>query len=260
MSAMAARDSELKSAPTTETAPEVAPTEPAAANTAFSSEGDLPAVAKTGAVAAPVSASDQAFGKPGADQKANHELDSGIHVNAYRYKAACESAGKPEKWKDHYVNGHTEAKGWEQPYERRRTFDWELKKGTSASQAIQDFIQGPTIADYRIAGVADDLDELRSEFGDHKFDRLFGSANRNDDNKIPEGQRLKINPGLYSIPLIDQMKEIARKSEMAERPQEEEKPAPAQEARVEEKPKAEEMEPVVVAQELGLEQADREMV
>jgi hypothetical protein len=260
MWAMGARDTEQKTADKEAPAPEVAPVpEGEGAKTDFKSEGDLPAVAKTSAVA-PITASDQAFGQPKTEAKADQELDRGIHVRWEHYKAACEAAGKPEKWKDEYRNGHTEAKGWTQPYEKRRTFEWELKKGQSASKAIQDFIKGPTIADYRIAGVADDLDEVRDEFGDSKFDRLFGSANSDEDGKIPKEQRLKINPGMYSIPLIDQLKEIARKADAVEVP-EEETPAPVQEARVEEKPKGEaEVEPALVAQELGLEQADREMV
>lgn len=260
MSAMPARDAEHQSADL-ETAPEVAPAEPEAAKADFTTEGDLPAVAQTSATATAVTASELAFGAP-VQQEDTTYLDHGIH-HWEDYKAGCEAAGKPEKWKDYYRAGHTEAAGWTQPYEHRKVYDFELKRSTSASRAIQDFVKGPTIADYRVAGVANDLDELRDDFGDQKFDRLFGSANDNEDSSIPDGQRLHISPALYSIPLIDQMKAIAAQEDAKATPNQDEQPAPIQEARVEEKPKAsleQEQEPVVIAQELGMQQADRELV
>ncbi len=241
--------------PTTETAAEVtAPQPEAAQTTTFSGEGELPAVATAGA-ATGATASELAFG--GNDLA---QLDRGIH-DWEAYKATCERAGKPEKWQESYRAGHTEAKGWIQPYEHRRMFEWELKKGTSASKAVQDFLKGPTIADYRVAGVADELDELRDEFGDQKFDRLFGSANEGADAKIPKAQRLRISAGLYTIPMVDQMKQIAREAdEAADRPPEDAVPALKLEARTEErKPVEQDQEPAVIAQELGIQQ-DRERV
>jgi hypothetical protein len=262
---MPARENEQQTAEAEAAAPEVAPAPPEAAKTEFSSEGDLPAVAQgSGAAATGATASTLAF--DGAAKQASGDtshLDRGIH-HWEEYKASCEAAGKPEKWKDYYRSGHTEAKGWTQPYEHRRVYEWDLEKGTSASQAVQDFLKGPTIADYRVAAVADDLDELRDEFGDQKFDKLFGSANSNEDSKIPAAQRLRITAASYSLPLIDQMKQIAREAEAAESPVEEAAPAaPQVEALVEEKPKAapiQDQEPAVIAQELGLQQQDRELV
>jgi len=258
---MPARDSELDQQAAENAAPEVAPAEPEAAKTEFTTEGDLPAVAQGSATATATTASELAFGQEDKQQDTSH-LDRGIH-HWEEYKASCEAAGKPEKWKDYYRAGHTEASGWTQPYEHRKVYDWELEKGNSASKAVQDFIKGPTIADYRVAGVACDLDELRDEFGDQKFDRLFGSANENEDANIPASQRLHISAALYSIPLIDQMKAIANEVEARDKPHEEEQAAPVQEARVEEKPKEtleQEQEPAVIAQELGMQQADREIV
>ncbi len=269
MSAMPARDVEQKAAEETEV-PAPVEQEPEAKKTEFTSEGDLPAVAQGAATAtaATATASELAFGQdkkeeePQVEKDTSH-LDRGIHT-PQEYKASCEKAGKPEKWQDYYRAGHTAADGWEQPYENRRIYAWELKKGTSASKAVQDFIKGPTIADYRVAGVAHDLDELRDEFGDHKFDRMFGSANSNEDAKVPLAQRLRISADLYTVPLIDQMKALAREFEAAEnKPKEEPKAAPKQEARHEEKAKVkpeQEQEPAVVAEELGLQQADRELV
>jgi hypothetical protein len=259
---MPARDSDRQS-PQAEAAAEVVPAEPAAAQTTFTSEGDLPAVAQTSAAATGATASELAF--DGQQQQASGDishLDRGIH-DWTEYKQSCEQAGKPEKWKDYYRSGHTEAKGWTQPYEHHAMYDWALEKGTSASQAVQDFIKGPTIADYRVASVANDLDELRDEMGDHKFDRLFGSSNAGQDSKIPPAQRLRISAAAYSVPLIDQMKQIALEADAVERPATELAAAPQVEARVEERPKAamaQDQEPAVIAQELGMQHQDRELV
>jgi hypothetical protein len=226
----------------------------------FTTEGDLPAIAGAGAATA-ATASELAFdGKEQAAPNTNH-LDHGIH-HWESYRAACEAAGKPDKWKDYYRNGHTQASQWEQPYEHRRVNDWTLKRGKSASQALKDWIAGPTIADYRAALLSDEIDEVRDELGDQKFDQLFGSENDTDDSKIPERQRLRLSSDLYTTPLADQMRAIAAQHDLHDSTPESEAPAPVVEARVEEKPKAAQVEqdPVVVAQELGIEQRDREIV
>ena len=38
-------------------------------------------------------------------------------------------------------------------------------------------MKGLTISNYRAIGVAQEIDEVRDEMGDQKFDRLFGSKN-----------------------------------------------------------------------------------
>lgn len=257
---MPARENETASAET-EVAPEpvqVAATEEKAE---FTTEGDLPAVAAgSGAVA--VTASEIAF--DGKDQPVpdTAHLDQGMH-HWEAYRASCEAAGKSEKWKDAYRNGHTEAKGWTQPYEHRRVNDFTLKKGYSASEALEAFMKGPTICDYRVALLADEIDEVRDEMGDHKFDRLFGSKSEGMDSKIPPNQRLRISSDLYTTPLTDQMKAIAAEADAQESQSDEPAPAPIAETRVEEKPAeivAKDQDPVVVAQELGVDQRDREIV
>lgn len=234
--------------------PEVAAAEPEAAKNEFSAEGALPAVAPALGLAGPT-ASEKAF--EGNKEEASAKLDKGMHVHADQYKASCEAVGQKEKWQDHYRLGHTAAAGWIQPYERYKVnLEWQLQKGHSASKALQDFIKGPTICDYRTAGVAHEMNEVRHELGDKKFDKLFGSSNSHEDQAIPAAQRLMITPGLYTTPLTDNMRAIARAADEKEQAKPEEK-APAQEARAEEKPKAaEELEqdPVVVAQELGVQQ------
>ena len=256
---MPARENETAQAET-EVAPEPITTPSADVKSEFTTEGDLPAVASAGGAAA-VTASEMAFdGKEQPVQDTSH-LDKGIH-HWEEYRAACEAAGKADKWKDQYRNGHTEAKGWTQPYEHRQMNDFSLKKGHSASDAIQAFMRGPTITDYRAALLADEIDEVRDEMGDRKFDRLFGSANEGEDQAIPSSQRLRISSALYTTPLADQMKAIAAEAD-AHAPPEEVAPAPIVEARVEEKPAeviAQEQDPVVVAQELGVDQRDRELV
>ena len=247
----------------TETATEVAVAEPAAAKTEFTSEGELPAVAQTSAAATGATASELAF--DGQQQQASGDvssLDRGVH-DWEEYKQVCDQAGKPEKWKDYYRSGHTEAKGWSQPYDHRAMYDWHLKKGTSASQAVQDWLKGPTIADYRACGVAMELDELRDEMGDQKFDKLFGSANEEQDSQIPKAQRLRISAAAYGVPLVDQMKQIALEADAHQGPVAEAVPAAVVETRVEEKPKAapvHDQEPAVIAQELGMQQHDRELL
>ena len=257
---MPARENETAQAEA-EVAPEPAQVVSAEPATEFTTEGDLPAVA-TGAGAAAVTASEMAF--DGKEQPApdTAHLDKGMH-HWEHYKTACEAAGKGEKWKDVYRNGHTEAKGWKQPYEHRATNDFILEKGHSASEALEAFMKGPTICDYRVALLADEIDEVRQEMGDLKFDRLFGSKHRSTDANVPLNQRLRISSDLYTTPLTDQMKAIAAATDAKENEVAEPEPAPMVETRVEEKPTevvAKEQDPVVVAQELGVEQRDREIV
>lgn len=234
-----------------EVEPAVAPETPKAE---FTAEPEIPAVAAQTA-ASGATASELAFAP-----KDTSALDRGI-FHWEDYKAACETAGVPEKWQAHYRQGHTEAQGWNQPHESHRPLTWTLKKGVSASKAIIDWLQGTSIADYRCAALADQLDELRDEFGDPKFDRLFGSADTGEDAKIPPAHRLRLSADDYGIPLIDQMKQIAYEVDCpAQQPVE--APQPEIEARVEDKPKItplEEQEPAVVAAELGLEQ-ERQVV
>ncbi len=257
---MPARENETASSET-EIAPEppqVSSSEPKAE---FTTEGDLPAVAPEASAAA-VTASEMAFDGKEQPTVDTAPIDSGMH-HWEEYKATCEAAGKSEKWKDVYRNGHTEAAGWIQPYEHRAVNDFQLKKGFSASDALQKLMKGPTICDYRVALLADEIDEVRDEMGDRKFDMLFGSANHSDDAKIPPNQRLRISSELYTTPLGDQMKAIAANADAQVKPAEDVQPAPIVEARVEEKPAEvvqKEQDPVVVAQELGVEQRDREIV
>jgi hypothetical protein len=180
--------------------PETAPHELEAADAGFATERDLPLV-RVPNVSPLESASDLAFGDPA-------ELDRGMH-EVEEYRAACEATGQLEKWQDHYVHGHTEAQGFTQPYERNEDFLWTLQSGCSASQALKDFIAGPTIADYRAIGVAQALEELRDDLGDLKFDQLFGSMDSDEDAAVRTEHRLVISSDMYTTPFVDHMKQIA---------------------------------------------------
>lgn len=243
-----------------EAAPEPVAPAPAETEQQFTTEGDLPAVAEGSGAVGAATASELAFDQAQPEKDSSH-LDRGIHTWEH-YRAECEAAGKPDKWKDYYRNGHTEAAGWEQPYEHKAVNDFMLKPGYSASEALQAFLAGPTITDYRAALLAEEIDEVRDEMGDIKFDVLFGSANSTQDSSIPVGQRLRISASLYTTPLPDQMKAIAAEHDMNQNKPAEPPPVAELEARTEEKPEAmvEEEEPEIVRQELGLEQADRELV
>jgi hypothetical protein len=223
-----------------------------AADAQFASEGAVPDVADSGVAVEPgATASEQAFGdKPTA---ATGQLDGGMY-EPQEYQAACTAAGLPDKWDPKYARGHTSASQWTQPYEGRYDMAFELKQGQSASQALKDFIAGPTIADYRVIGVAIEMDEVRDTLGDQRFDQLFGSDNDATDGQISSTQRLKITAGMYTIPFAAQMMALAAQSDAVEPSEEPE--APAIEARVEEKPQeggvTAQPAPEMIADELGM--------
>lgn len=241
---------------------EVAPTpeesaEEAQAAAELSSQGAIPEVAATTVAAATATASEQAFGdKPKAEAP---QLDGGMH-RPEDYRAICEASGTPEKWDPKYAHGHTSAAGWVQPYEGRYDMTFTLQKGQSASQAVKDFLAGPTIADFRTIGVAVEMDELRGHLGDATFDQYFGSTDHQTDAGIDAAQRLKIAGSMYSIPFTEQMLAmVADNAEAAKRAQAPE--APIVEARVEEKPQVAAVEqpaPETIAEELGMPREQRE--
>lgn len=233
--------------------PEVAEPEVAeAAEAQFSSEGAVPDVANNGMAVEPgATASEQAFGdKPTA---VSGQVDGGMY-EPDEYHAACMAAGIPDKWDAKYARGHTAAKQWTQPYEGRYDMVFELERGQSASQAVKDFLAGPTIADFTVISVAIEMNELRDTLGDQRFDRLFGSTDSAADAKISRGQRLKLTPGMYTIPFVAQMLAIAAENDAADRSEAPEAPAVA--AGVEEKPQEAGITagaaPEMIAEELGV--------
>jgi hypothetical protein len=240
-----------------EPAPEVAEVaaEPEAAEAAaeVSAEGAVPDVVEAAVPEPGKTASEQAFGDKPTVQA--DELDRGTY-SPEAYRAACTAAGAPEKWDDRYFAGHTKAAQWHQPYDHGYDNTFTLERGHSASQAIKDFLAGPTITDWRVIALALEVDNVRDTLGDTKFDALFGSKVEADDAQIPVAQRLQISLDLYTTPLTDQMKALAeQKDEALLHPEQPEEPAVA--AQVEEKPleagATQQPAPELVAEELGIE-------
>lgn len=243
---------------TSESLQDVAAPEPQLAEAQLSTEGEVPQVAGDGVATEPgKTASEQAFGdKPTAQ---TGQVNGGM-FEPEEYQAACVAAGTPDKWSDKYLGGHTEATGWVQPYEGRYDHSFELQRGRSASQAVKDFLAGPTITDYRTIAVAIEMDELRDHLGDHQFDHMFGTEDGARDGQISHAQRLKITSGMYTIPFVDQMMALAD-NEFSTAPTDEPE-APAIEARVEEKPQEAGVSapaPEMIAAELGV-QREQELV
>ena len=235
-------------------AEDLAPEAPAADQAEFTSEGDLPAVAQDGPGAG-ATASDLAYGAQAGDTSA---LDRGMH-EIEEYKATCDAAGAQQKWDDKYYNGYSSASQFTQPDETHTALEWHLKAGNSASQALRAFINGPTIADYRVIAVALELDEVRDELGDVVFDQLFGSSVSAEDGAIPLGQRLTISSDMYTTPFAEQMKQIAEaKDAQAQAQPDEPEVQPVVEQR-EEKPKdaALDQDSAVIAQEIGATEEQR---
>lgn len=186
-------------------APVLAAPESAEPVAPIQSEGEVPLVEKGGATPATATASQLAFeGAPKADSSL---IDHGVHQPS-EYKHLCEVSGRPDKWKDSYRGGYTKSSSWTASKKGGMKFD--LKKGHSASAAIRDWFKGPTIADFAAISVAEQLDELRDELGDARFDELFGSSVAGQDKAIPGAQRLHITSAMYTTPFIDQMKALAR--------------------------------------------------
>jgi hypothetical protein len=244
-------------APQTEAALEAPQPEPTteADVAAAENESAIPDVVDPEAVDASATASQLAYGDPATTAVAadTSQLDRGMY-EPEDYQLACVAAGLPERFEEKFLRGHTAAKQWVQPYEGRYDNAFELKPLQSASQAVKDFVAGPTISDYRVIGVAYEMDELRDSLGDVKFDEMFGSADVNTDAMVPHAHRLKITSEMYTIPFVDQMLALVDEHDAVNLPAEVE--APVIEARVEEKPEetvAEGPAPELIADELGVE-------
>ena len=167
----------------------------------MSTEGNVPDVAEVAPEVGPETPSQQAF-----------EMSSGVHY-IDEYKQECERTGNTDKWQDKYAAGHTDATQFVQPYDGKYANEFALRKGQSASEGVEAFLKGLTLSDYRAIGVAQEIDEVRDEMGDQKFDRLFGSKNGEQDAAVPIEQRLKITSSAYTTPIDDQMREIGKKDE-----------------------------------------------
>jgi hypothetical protein len=252
--AMLATDTELAKTVADAAEHQLLAPEPEAAVEGLTAEGPIPEP-QTATADPGQTASEQAFG-----QKEPVHIAEGMYTPA-QYKAACEAAGAPDKWSENYWRGHTEAKQWVQPYDGRYANNFELKPGQSASQAVKDFLTGPTIGDFRVIDVAIEMDELRDDLGDRRFDQLFGSEIAEEDARVSSAQRLVMSSAMYTIPFYDQMMTIATNSNAVDQAPEQPE-APAVAAGVEEKPEtqvAQHPAPEAIADELGMKR-EEEMV
>lgn len=245
--------------PEPEVAEAAAEPEAAEAASEVAAEGAVPDVAEAAVPEPGQTASEQAFVDKPTVQAA--DLDRGTY-SPEAYRDACTAAGMPEKWDDCYYDGHTGAAQWHQPREHGNAQTFTLQRGASASQAVKDFLAGPTIADWRVIALALEIDDVRDNLGDATFDTLFGSNVEADDAQIPVSQRLVITQDLYTTTIIEQMEALAEeKDEALRHPEEPEQPVVA--AQVEEKPlegeATQQPAPELVAEELGVER-EREYV
>jgi hypothetical protein len=132
-------------------------------------------------------------------------LDVGIHYS-YNFESECQQAGRPELWKDNYRQGHNASGHFINPWEQNSFMDWKLRPGHSASEAIQAWLKGLTIAECNSSVVAMEIDTLRASIGNHKFDSMFGSTDAATDKAILDDQRLRIHPGTWGTPVENYMK------------------------------------------------------
>jgi hypothetical protein len=230
--------------------PEVAPAEAeVAAEAQISAEGPLPQAGEA-ATDTTKTASEQAFG---TEEPKNAQISEGMY-SPEEYKAACEGTDQPGKWSDQYWRGHTEASQWNQPYEVDYSNHFSLKKYQSASQALKDFITGPTVGDWRVIAVAVEMDELRDTIGDRRFDQLFGSGIEHEDDQVDPEHRLSLTSAMYTTPFYEQMWAYSKECDAADRAAEEPE-APQIAAGLEEKPETaveEAPAPELIADELGM--------
>lgn len=120
-----------------------------------------------------------------------YDLDHGIHYS-YNFEYECQQAGKPELWKDEYRYGYNASGHWQNPSETGGFMDFRLKKGHSASKAIQAWLGGLTVAECLTSVIAMQFDTVRRAIGDHKFDKHFGSADEAEDKAVGDHDRLRI--------------------------------------------------------------------
>ncbi len=109
--------------------------------------------------------------------------DSGIHYNhIYQLRAEMDIEGY--EWQDDYRNGYANP----DYFERIDFLDWILREGKSASEGIQAWLEGLTIADCNTTIQAIQYDTIRAAVGNERFDEIFGSTTK----EIAKERRLRI--------------------------------------------------------------------
>jgi hypothetical protein len=137
-----------------------------------------------------------------------YDLEHGIHYS-YNFEYECQRAGKPDLWKDEYRWGYNASGHFVNPKETGGFMDFQLKKGHSASKAIQAWLGGLTVAECLTSVIAMQFDTVRRAIGDHKFDQMFGSENKAEDNAISGDDRLRISTSGTPMDRLTKATELA---------------------------------------------------
>lgn len=94
----------------------------------------------------------------------------------------------PDEWRrlGQPAEGHADSRYWE----RVGFMHWVRKSGVSASDAMDAFFAGPTIADCASVIVASQIAALRAALGDSRFDKAFGGSGSKPREK--DGKRVSL--------------------------------------------------------------------
>src|SRR6218665_995845 len=76
------------------------------------------------------------------------------------------------KWKNEWWYGHTDSNKWTKP---AYAMTFTVKDKEKASEAIQEWLKGLTIAECYSTSVAIEMDAIRKQIGDQKFDEQYSS-------------------------------------------------------------------------------------
>ena len=139
-----------------------------------------------------------------------HKHDAGVHY-AHNYQANAKKylknpagnallKGYADFWKEEYWRGYANPK-----YFKRVGFmEWDLLPNVSASEAIQSWFNGLTIAECNTAIVVDMLNTMRKAIGDKKFDELYSSK-----YGVPQEKLMKISNKSRDTPLDGKLEKSA---------------------------------------------------
>jgi hypothetical protein len=144
--------------------------------------------------------------------------DVGVHY-AHNYERWYS-----DRWKEEYRYGHQGSGKFVQPYEANAFMTFQLKEGQSASEGIQDWLKGLTIAECLTSVLAIELETVRATVGNKKFDFMFGSSDPAVDKAVTDrGSRLMVSPRGSSARAFQQATELANMADRGEAITEEQK-------------------------------------
>jgi hypothetical protein len=137
-------------------------------------------------------------------------MDTGVHYG-HNYEAMCYRWPTSAKWNPAWRMGHNTSGHFTQPHETGQFMTFDLKEGHSASEAVQAWLKGLTIAECYTSVIAIQLDTFRAAIGNDKFDRLFGSTDPGVDKAVTGAhRRLRIGTNDSSADDISTATDVAR--------------------------------------------------